>query len=207
MIRLLRRAVTATTAFAALYAAAGKSLGAQDFAAERRGLAASIGVGASNAGVLCVPKCQADRRSGVSFMLRGLANLTPQVAVAVEVNGFQRNIPIPTGEGRWEFTWVTFGGLWYPKAEEDVYLHAALGVATAHAHVTFPVVGPYSMTTSSVGLIVGVGRDFRFRDGYAITAYADYLSASRSTGFIANADSGARLSSDMVTAGLAITIF
>lgn len=140
-------------------------------------------------------------------MLRGAANITPQVTVAFEVNGFQRKIPISTGEGRWEFIWVTFGALWYPKAEEDVFLHAGFGLATTHVHATFPVVGPLNMNTSSPGLIVGVGRDFRFGNGYAVTAYADYLSASRSAGLIADADSGAKLSADLVTAGLALTIF
>jgi len=202
----LKRAFVAVSA-AAMCATAAAPLHAQDFSAERRGLAASFGVGATTAGVSCVPKCEADRRSGASFMFRGAANITPQITVAAEVNVFQRKVPISTGDGRWEFTWVTFGALWYPKAEEDIFLHAALGVAVMHVHATFPVVGPQNMNTSSLGLIVGVGRDFRIGNGYAITAYADYLSAARSTAFIANADSGARLSGDLVTAGLAITIF
>lgn len=63
------------------------------------------------------------------------------------------------------------------------------------------------MNTSSPGLIFGVGRDFLFGNGFAVTAYADYLTATRSEALIANAESGARLSADMITAGLAFTIF
>lgn len=82
------RCAAAMTAATALFAVLGPTVGAQDFGAERRGLSASVGLGASSAGVACVPKCKLERYSGASFLLRGAAHVTPQLAIVFEANGF-----------------------------------------------------------------------------------------------------------------------
>ncbi len=184
---------------------------AQDLSAERRGLVGSIGVSAGNAGLACVPRCSGDRRSGPGILLRGAANLSPMLTVGLEVDLFQQSVPTTSsqgsGSGRWQFAWTTLVAQWYPKAEEDFFIKAGAGVGVARAHATFPTVGSLNMNSTSLGMVVGIGRDFRFANGFALTAYADYMAMSRGTAYIANADSGAQLSADVINLGLALTIF
>lgn len=186
---------------------------AQDFSAERRGLAASVGMGVSNAGLACKPRCQADRRTGPVFMARGTANVAAQFAVAGEVNAFRQSVPTLGGSGRWAFTWVTLTALWYPRSEQDVYFKLGAGVASVRADVSFaadatsPPRDVGNMKSNHLGLVVGIGRDFRLTDHIAITAYADFLTMTRATAYIASTDSGARFTADLVNLGLALTIF
>lgn len=182
---------------------------AQDLSAERTGLAVSFGVAAGSAGLNCTPKCQGDRLSGPIWMVRGVANVSSQLAFGLEVNQFNQHAPAANNKGRWQLTWITFDALWYPQAEEDLYFKVGIGISTVHAHVTFPSVpaGALNLNSSNAGLAIGVGRDFRLSNSYAITAFGDYLATAKSTAFLSSTDSGARMGADVLNLGLALTLF
>lgn len=203
---LSTRAAWAAAMFIALGAAA-DTAGGQDFEAARQGLTSSFGVAASTAGVSCVPDCSASRTSGPSFLLRGGAHLTSRFSIVAEADLFRQGVSTPSGPGSWAMSWYMLGMLLYPRAEEDVFLSLGAGIAVSRMHVTFPDVGALKMNTSNIGSAVGIGRDFRFRDSMAITAYAQYLFSGRTTALIGRSNSGAKVSTDVLTAGLALTLF
>ena len=95
---------------------------------------------------------------------------------------------------------------WYPNPDEDFFLKIALGVASLHVDVPFPRVGAIELTSSDFGATVGIGRDFRITERFAITAFGDILFTPRSSAVANGSNSGAKISADMVHAGLAITI-
>lgn len=183
------------------------SAGAQDYYAARSGLAAAVGVGASSAGITCSPRCNGDRSTGPTFTLRGVANVTPQLAVLVEANGFYQSVSREEGAGRWQLTWVTLGGMWYPTEEGDAYVRVGFGAAIAHVHATFPTVGALDLNTRDVGLIIGVGRDYRLSDNFGFTVHADYMMSPKSTGYLYAVDSGAKVGADVINLGIAAIVF
>lgn len=194
--------------FAALSAyLTGAVVSAQDLSAERSGLVGSFGVAGGSAGVNCDPKCLGDRQTGPTFMIRGAASVAPQLTLGVEVNQFNQHVPAANNKGRWQLTWITLDALWYPRAEEDLYFKVAVGISTIHAHATFPTVGALNMNSSNLGVVFGVGRDFRLANSYAITLFGDYLTTALSTAFISSTDSGARIGADVLNVGLALTLF
>ncbi len=203
---LMTRAVWSAAAVLVLGFAARPALG-QDFEAERGGLTSSLGVSLSSAGVSCVPDCSASRRSGPTFLIRGGAHLSSRFSMVIEGDMYRQGVETPSGPGTWAMSWYMLGILLYPRAEEDVFLSAGAGLAVTRMHVTFPDVGALKLNTSNLGAAVGIGRDFRFRDNMAITAYAQYLFSGRTQALIGRANSGAKLSTDIVAAGLALTLF
>ncbi|MDA1081291.1 MAG: hypothetical protein O2973_06375 [Gemmatimonadetes bacterium] len=205
-MKMIRRIAHASVA-AAIAAGLATSAGAQGVYNERAGMTASIGVGAGTAGLSCVPKCKGDRLSGPVLLIRGAANVAPQLTIALEANLFNASFPIANGTGGWALSWVTLNAQWYPKAEENFFIKAGAGLGLVRAHATFPEVGALDMHANSVGLVVGIGRDFRLTSKMGVSIYADYMSTTRSVGLIAEADSGARLSADVISIGLAAFIF
>ncbi|MDQ8165215.1 MAG: hypothetical protein P3A28_05590 [Gemmatimonadota bacterium] len=203
----LRSHAAAAAVIGAALCAAADPAGGQDVDAGRQGLTSSFGVAASTAGVSCVPDCSASRTSGPSFLIRGGAHLASQFAIVAEANLFRQDITTPTGPGSWALSWYTLGMLLYPRPEEDVFLSIGVGMAVARMHVTFPDVGALKMNASNLGSTVGIGRDFRFRDSMAVTAYAQYLFSGRTQALIGRSNSGAKVSTDVLTAGLALTLF
>lgn len=120
---------------------------------------------------------------------------------------YRQGVETPSGPGTWAMSWYMLGVLLYPRAEEDVFLSLGAGLAVGRMHVTFPDVGALKLNTSNLGAGVGIGRDFRFRDKTAITAYAQYLFSGRTQALIGRSNSGAKVSADIVAAGLALTLF
>lgn len=194
-------------ALAMLAAGTTRSAQAQDYAAERSGLTASIGAGPGSSGISCSPRCQGDRLTGPVVQLRGAAHVAAQFTIALEGNFFRRSFPIASGTGRSDLRWVTLGALWYPRVEEDIYVKLGIGIGTIRSHVTFPEVGALQMSANDLGTLVGIGRDFRVTESLAVTLYADFLSVPRSTAFISRSDSGARIGADVLSIGLALTLY
>lgn len=203
-----RIALAIATGAAALGAATPRAARAQEeYAAERSGLTASIGVAPGSSGISCSPRCQGDRLNGPVFQLRGAAHVAAQFTLALEGNFFRQSFPIANGTGRSDLRWVTLGALWYPRAEENVFVKVGVGIGTIRSHVTFPEVGALQMSANDIGTLIGVGRDFRFTESVALTLYADFLSVPRSTAFISRSDSGARIGADVLSVGLALTLY
>ena len=200
------RAAWSAVVSLALGVAAGAA-GAQDFEAARAGMTASFGVAASTAGVSCVPDCSASRTSGPTFLVRGGAHISSRFSIVAEADLFRKNVETPNGPGTWAMSWYMLGMLVYPRAEEDVFLSLGAGLAVSRMHVTFPDVGAIKLNTSNLGSAVGIGRDFRFRDSMAITAYAQYLFTGRTQALVGRSNSGAKVSTDILTTGLALTLF
>jgi hypothetical protein len=180
---------------------------AQDYAAARAGLAAAVGVGISSAGITCTPRCGGDRSTGPTYTIRGVANVNPQLAVVVEGNGFYHAVPRAEGAGRWQLTWVTLGAMWYPTEEGDAYLRVGFGAAITHAHATFPTVGALDLNTRDVGMVIGVGRDYRLTERYGFTLHADYMVTPQSVGYLYAVDSGAKVGADVINVGIAAIVF
>jgi hypothetical protein len=168
---------------------------------------ATVGVALGTAGVSCIPKCSSDRQSGPVLLIRGGARLAPQLAVVLESDMYRRDFPNPNGTGRWSMSWYMIGGVWYPNSEEDFFVNVGVGLAVGRNDVEFPVVGPQPLNSSDLGLSIGIGRDFRFRENMAITAFAAYLNSGRSQALIGRANSGAKLGMDLIHAGLALSVF
>jgi hypothetical protein len=202
---MIRAVWSAATVFA-LVVAPRPALG-QDLEAERGGLTSSFGVALSSAGVSCVPDCSASRRTGPTFLVRGGAHLTPRFSIVLEGDMYRQGVETPTGPGTWAMSWYMLSMLLYPRAEQDVFLSLGAGLAVGRMHVTFPDVGALKLNTSNLGGAVGIGRDFRFRDKTAITAYAQYLFSGRTQALIGRSNSGAKVSTDILAAGLALTLF
>jgi hypothetical protein len=194
---------------AALFVLATSRLAAQaefDFV-EKRGLVGTVGLGLGTAGVSCIPKCSADRQSGAVVLLRGGGKLSSQLAVVLEADLYRRDFNTPDGPARWSMSWYMIGGVWYPNADETFFINVGLGLAVGRIDVEFPTVGYQPLNSSDLGGTIGIGKDFRFRENMAVTAFATYLVSGRSQALIGRADSGAKLSMDLIHAGLAFSIF
>jgi hypothetical protein len=194
---------------AALVLIAAAPLRAQDDVGFQQGrLMFSIGGGAASAGVSCTPKCSADRVAGPALLVRGGSQISPQFNVTLEMDFFRRDFKSDNGDdARWTMSWYLLGMQWFPNVEETFFLTVGAGLGIARANVTFPQVGPLPLYASDVGLMLGIGKDFYFREDMAFTAYLSYLTTSRTSAQIGRADSGAKMSADLVKAGLAFTIF
>ncbi|HVZ49457.1 MAG TPA: hypothetical protein VG916_11780 [Gemmatimonadaceae bacterium] len=180
---------------------------AQDYVPTRNGMTATFGVGISSAGLNCTPACASDRRSGPTFQVRGAAAVAPQLTLAIEGNSFQQNTPTASGSASWRLLWVTIGALWYPREDEDFFVKIGVGGTILHANPVFDSVGAINLNTRDVGLVLGVGRDYRLSDSYGLTLYADFLTAPRSIAYLHNSDSGARLGADVLNVGLGFSVF
>lgn len=174
---------------------------------DRKPLKATIGVSVGTAGVQCVPKCSADRQSGAALMARVGGQVAQGLTIVLEADVYRREFPNEYGKGRWAMSWYMIGGLWYPNVDEDFFISLGLGLAVAHNDVEFPEVGPLPLVTTDLGGGIGFGKDFKFRNHLAVTAFAQYLLSGRSQATIGRANSGAKISTDLIHAGLALTVF
>lgn len=183
-------------------------LRAQDQIPERSGLNVSVGGSLASAGVSCDPKCSSDRRSGPVWIVRGGAYVAPQLNLLLEGDFFHQNVETSNGsQGRWALSWYMIGLQWYPNVDEDVFIHLGVGLGVAHTHVTFPTVGTLDLTASDLGGTIGAGRDFHLTNNSALTLFANYNFISKTNAALGRSDSGAKLSADIVHAGLLITFF
>jgi hypothetical protein len=165
-------------------------------------LAGSVG----SAGVSCVPKCAGDRQTGPAFLVRGAGQLSDQFAITLEGTTFRQTVTSGDQKGHWTLNWYLLGAMWFPRADEEFYINGAIGLSTAVADISFPT-GLLPMNFSNLGATFGLGRDIRVRPEWAVTMYLQYHTNSRSQALIGRANSGARVSTDFVSAGMGITIF
>jgi hypothetical protein len=104
-------------------------------------------------------------------------------------------------------SWYMIGGIWYPRSEESFFVNFGIGLAVGRNDVEFPTVGYQPLNSSDLGGTIGIGKDFSFRDNFAVTAFAQYLMSGRSQALIGRANSGAKVGMDLIHAGLALSIF
>jgi hypothetical protein len=184
------------------------TLGAQDeFEIPQKQLSLVIGGSIGSAGIACTPKCSADRPTGLSYLVRGTGQLNTNISLTLETSSFSKDVDTPNGKGHWTLTWYMLGAVWHPSDEEDFFINAGLGLGVAQTHLTFPATGAWAMNYSQVGGVVGVGRDLRLTDNFALTAFAQYYIIGKSQALIGRANSGAKVKTDIISAGLALTIF
>jgi hypothetical protein len=174
---------------------------------ERRGMMATVGVGVGTAGVSCIPKCSADRQSGPVLLVRAGGRLASQISLVLEGDVYRREFATPEGPARWSMSWYMIGGIWYPREEESFFVNFGIGLAVGRNDIEFPTVGYQPLNSSDLGGTIGIGRDFSFRDHFAVTAFAQYLMSGRSQALIGRANSGAKVGMDLIHAGLALSIF
>jgi hypothetical protein len=198
--------MAARRAIIALICCAGPLAAQDEFEMPKKELFVSVGGSLGSAGISCIPKCGADRLSGPSFFVRGAGQLSSQFFITLEATSWSQGFATPDGKGRWTLNWYMIGSVWHPNEEEDFFINAALGFGVGRANVTFPT-GTYPLNFSDVGGTVGAGRDFRFSDHYGVTAFVQYHVIGRSQGLIGRANSGAKVAADVVSAGLAFTLF
>jgi len=198
---MLRRLIPVTALLAVATGAR-----AQDYE-ERRGAGATIGIGASSAGVNCTPQCGGDRYSGPTYLLRGTAAVTPQLTLAAEADEFQQNIQTQSGPGNWRMVWIMLEAIWYLREEEGIYVKAGFGSAQVRANATFPTVGAIDLNATNIGFVAGVGRDFRLTSNFGVTLYADYLSTPRTVSYLNGAQQNARMGADVLNIGLGFSVF
>lgn len=186
--------------------------GAQDDDPTRRSISASIGAGVTSAGISCVPDCGSERKSGPTYLVRVAGHISQQFALGIEATAYSASVQNASGPGNWTLSWIMLGAQWYPNPESDFFIKAGVGVSTSKADLSFPAFGTTSLTTnvrlntSDYGAIFGLGRDFFVTERFALTPYAAYLFSPRSQATINQANSGARLSSDIIVLGLAVSI-
>lgn len=175
---------------------------------DRRGFAGSLGVGYTTIGASCVPECAVDRQQGLSFLLHIAGHISPQFTLGVETNVFQdASVQYLTpAKGTWTSAFLLLSAQWYPSVDSDFFIKIGGGIATAKLDLPFKGTGIQSLTTSDFGGAIGIGHDWQFTDRLAFTTFADALFTPRSRALISNADSGARVTVDLIRAGLAITI-
>jgi hypothetical protein len=179
---------------------------AQDDPYERRRFTGALGLGVSSAGVSCAPECSLERQSGPALMARVGGHISPQFTLGLETTLYRADVKGMKPAGRWALSWLGLSAAWYPNPDEDFFLKIALGVASLHVDVPFPGVGAIELTSSDFGATIGIGRDFHVTERFAITAFGDILFTPRSSAVANGSNSGAKISADMVHAGLAITI-
>lgn len=169
----------------------------------------SIGVSVASAALSCSPQCSGNRLSGPLFLLRGGAQLSPQLTLVLEADQYRQTLRTEKGDGEWRMSWYMLGAVWYPNAEEDFFVNVGIGVSMLRNHVSFPSVtaGPLGLNSSDLGASVGIGRDFRLSDRAGVTAYLGMLFSPKSQALVGRANSGARMAADIVHAGLAATFF
>jgi hypothetical protein len=173
---------------------------------ERKGFTGAFGVGLTSAGTSCVPECTTERQNGISMLARVGAHLAPEFTLGIEGTFFRTTVKDVSPAGRWSMTWVTVTTLWYPSSDDDFFLKLGLGVAVVRVDVPFPSVGSLSLNSSDFGASFGIGKDYRFTDRLALTAFANMMFTPRSQAVVNGSNSGAKLGSDLIQLGLAVTI-
>jgi hypothetical protein len=179
---------------------------AQDDNGDRRGFSGSVGFGVSSAGISCKPQCATDRQSGPAWTFRAGAHVASQLVIGLDATLFRADIKSQTPVGKWTMTWLTLSGIWYPNSDEDFFLKLGVGVAAIRVDVPFPKSGVIGLNSSDFGAVVGVGKDFRFTDMLAVTAFGNVLFTPSSAALSNGSSSGAKVSADMIHVGLAVTI-
>jgi hypothetical protein len=192
----------------AVAACASAPLRAQDLQPERSGLMAVVGAGIGSAGVSCDPRCSSDRRSGPIFVVRGGAYVSPSLTLDLETSLFRQNVENSDGsQGRWALSWYLVGLQWFPRAEDDFYVHVGVGLGAARANVSFPNIGTLDLNASDIGGVLGVGRELRLTNNVGATVFGEYLFMVKTGASLGRSDSGAKLSADILHAGIALLFF
>ena len=179
---------------------------AQADAGERHGFAGAFGVGISSAGISCAPQCTVDRQSGPSYMLRVGGHATEQFVIGLEATVFRADVKTMSPPGKWSLSFLSLVGLWYPTSDDDFFIKVGAGVATTKVDVSFKNVTSIQLTATDVGGKVGIGKDFRFADRLALTAFAEAMFTPRSQALSGGSNSGAKMSADLIHVGLAVAI-
>lgn len=201
MLTPLKLAPLAALLFAATTARA------QDYDAGRTGAGATLAISPSSAGINCTPRCGGDRVSGPTYTFRGTEAVTTQFSLAVEADAFQQNVQTISGPGNWRMTWVMVAALWYPREDQDVYIEFGFGGAYVQANATFPTVGAIDLSSTNVGYVMGIGRDFRLTPHVGLTAHLDYLTTPRSVTYLSGTQQNARMGADIINIGLGLSVF
>ena len=173
---------------------------------ERGGFSGALGIGVGSGGLSCAPACAGNRETALALLLRIGGHISPRLALGIETTLFRAAVSSTKPAGRRDLSWLTLAGAWYPSEGEDYFLKLGLGVGSIRADTEFPGVGPLELTASDFGASLGVGRDFRLSERFAVTAFGDILFTLRSQAALNNANSGAKVSADLVHVGLALTI-
>jgi hypothetical protein len=124
---------------------------------------ASLGVGTGSQQVSC-DICRGDGNGGWAVRAAAGSTLSPRLRLGGELHGWTD----ATDDVRFTFYSVTPALYWYP-ATQPYFLMAGVGYAGYHASA-----GDETISTSSLGVTLGVGYEVPLAGRYALTPFASY---------------------------------
>lgn len=132
--------------------------------AAAQGFWAGVGLGTGMQQVAC-DICRGDGNGGWTARAAAGATLSPRLRLGGELRGWTDK----TDDVRFTFYSVTPALYWYPSSRLPYFLMAGVGLANYKA-----AGGGESISTSSVGLAVGLGYELPLTGDYAFTPFVSY---------------------------------
>jgi hypothetical protein len=132
-------------------------------------------------------------------MLRFGGAVSPRVVLSGELTGWSRDENNATST----LSWATFVAQWYPQLASGFYVKAGVGGAAIKETAFVPGFGDQRLETSNFGFEVGTGYDIRVSHGFAITPFADFLSASNANAVVNGSNTGVQLGANVFHIGIA----
>jgi hypothetical protein len=168
--------------------------------AVRQGFNFSVGVGSASVGATCA-SCQTDffenRVGGFSGVLRIGGSLTSRLVLAAEGTGWVNNAD---GIDR-RIAGLSAVLLGYPSDTSGFFVKAGLGGLRAIAENQLVTVQSDSWLSQ-----LGIGMDFKVKDGLSVTAYANYLRTFGTGTWVNGVLSPEPVDPNAIQLGMAVTV-
>jgi hypothetical protein len=158
----LTRAAALSTLVLALTAGSAAAQHAQT----REGFFVGFGMGYGSLDVTC-SSCDVDREGGLSGYLNLGTAVRPNLLLGVETDTWYKN----EDGGSLTVGNLSAAAYWYPKTETGFYLKGGVGLSGQRLAVD----GVGSETETGLGLLAGLGYDWRLGPNTSITPTANFL--------------------------------
>lgn len=185
-----------TTLLAALLIAA-PALSAQSGTTvpDRQGFGISFGLGAGSAGADC-DFCSSDRTTGLSGYFRLGGHVSQQLFVGFESNGWTKE-----EDGITESLGFYSGVVqWYPNPASNFYVKAGAGLALYLATDDID-----DITSSALGLTLGMGYDIKAGQRFSLTPFANAMFTTKGELNLNDESTGLNVSANLIQVGLGFT--
>jgi hypothetical protein len=161
----------------------------------RQGFGISFGIGGGSAGLSC-DGCDFDRESGMAGYLRIGGYVNPSLMVAGESSGWASSNDGVDQVANFLLAVV----VWYPQPESGFHLKGGAGLATGSMDD-----GIDELTTTGLGIGLGIGYDWRVARNFSLTPHLNYMRSLGAEAKFNDIDLGETLNMDVLQFGLGFT--
>ena len=167
-------------------------------------VSASAGAGLGSVAFDC-ETCDGERDTGVALLGRLGVGLFRGVQLSGEVTHWRGDYEDTRGTGDARNTIAAATLQWHPAAR-GLFVKAGVGVAFVDYEASFGTLGDVAVETSGPSFLAGIGWDMPIGGSWAITPFATLHFSSKRDVTVNGVETGDQVGSDMLHAGVAITL-